>query len=65
MDRRRLIFGGMVAASTLQASSASGFATISIALGSSIDDMVGFRTGEVKTAHHRTSYIESGPLSDH
>lgn len=63
MDRRRFIVGGVVAALTLRTSSASGFATVSVAPSSSIDDMVGFRTGEVKTARHHTSYIESGPLS--
>ena len=63
MDRRNFILGGAAVASALGGCPAVALGALAAPATSIVDGLPGFRTGEVRTARHRTFYLESGPTS--
>ena len=62
MDRRQFALGGAAVAS-VAAVPVGAFGALPVPSMPYVDGLPGFRTGEVRTARHRTFYIESGPKS--
>ncbi len=63
MDRREFFLGGAAVTSVLAVSPTGAFGAPDALPVSYVDELPGFRTGEVRTARHRTFYLESGPRS--
>ena len=63
MDRRNFILGAATVASALVAGPTAATGAFAAPSTPIVDGLPGFRTGEVRTARHRTFYLESGPAS--